>query len=59
MKRIAVGVFYAIGVLAIAYLGLYLYAALTGRSLQPGDPIQIFRNPDAPSYSAATGATLT
>jgi hypothetical protein len=51
MKRIAVWLFYAIGVLAILYLALYTYAAFTGRDLQPGDPIHIFRKPDAPDYS--------
>ena len=51
MKRIAVWAFYAVGALAIAYLALYAYAAFTGRDLQPGDPIHIFRKPDAPSYS--------
>ena len=56
MKRIGVWIFYAIGTLAIAYLALYFYAAFTGRSLQPGDPIHIFRKPDAPNYSAATDA---
>ena len=55
MKRIAVWIFYGIGALAITYLALYAYAAFTGRALQPGDPIHIFRKPDAPSYSAATG----
>ena len=54
MKRIAVFMFYAIGALAISYLALYAYAALTGRGLQPDDPIHIFRKPDAPNYSAAT-----
>jgi hypothetical protein len=54
MKRIAVWVFYGIGALAIVYLALYAYAAFTGRGLQPGDPIHIFRKPDAPDYSAAT-----
>jgi hypothetical protein len=53
MKRIAVFMFYAIGALAIGYLALYGYAALTGRGLEPGDPIHIFRKPDAPNYSAA------
>jgi hypothetical protein len=53
MKRIAVFMFYAIGALAISYLALYAYAALTGRGLEPGDPIHIFRKPDAPNYSAA------
>ena len=51
MKHIAVWLFYAIGVLAILYLALYAYAAFTGRDLQPGDPIHIFRNLEAPSYS--------
>jgi hypothetical protein len=51
MKRIATWVLYCVGVLAIAYLGLYAYAVFTGRDLQPGDPIHIFRKPDAPSYS--------
>ena len=51
MKRVANLVFYAIGALAIGYLALYAYAAFTGRELQPGDPIHIFRKPDAPSYS--------
>jgi hypothetical protein len=51
MKRLAVFVFYVIGALAIGYLALYAYAAFTGRELQPGDPIHIFRKPDAPNYS--------
>lgn len=51
MKRIATWAFYAISTLAILYLALYAYAAFRGHSLQPGDPIRIFRNPDAPSYS--------
>jgi len=51
MKRLAVFAFYAIGALAIAYLALFAYAAFTGRDLQPGDPIHIFRKPDAPNYS--------
>ena len=54
MKRLAVWAFYAIGTLAMIYLALYAYAAFTGRALQPGDPIHIFRNPDAPDYSAAS-----
>ncbi len=53
MKRIAIWAFYGVGALAIAYLALYAYAVFTGRDLQPGDPIHIFRKPDAPSYSAA------
>jgi len=51
MKRIATWAFYAVGILAALYLALYAYASLTGRSLEPGDPIHIFRKPDAPSYS--------
>jgi hypothetical protein len=52
MKRLATWIFYGVGALAIAYLALYAYAMFTGRDLQPGDPIHIFRKPDAPSYSA-------
>jgi hypothetical protein len=51
MKRIAAWALYGVGALAIAYLALYAYAVFTGRDLQPGDPIHIFRKPDAPSYS--------
>jgi hypothetical protein len=51
MKRVAIWAFYGVGALAIAYLALYAYAVFTGRDLQPGDPIHIFRKPDAPSYS--------
>jgi bacteriorhodopsin len=54
MKRFAVWGFYAIGALAMLYLALYAYAAFTARDLKPGDPIHIFRKPDAPDYSAAT-----
>ena len=51
MKRIGTFAFYAVGTLAILYIALYAYRAFTGRNLVPGDPIHIFRNPDAPSYS--------
>jgi hypothetical protein len=51
MKRLAVWAFYGVGAVAIAYLALYGYAVLTGHDLRPGDPIHIFRKPDAPSYS--------
>jgi hypothetical protein len=51
MKRIGIWAFYGVGALAVAYLALYAYAVFTGRDLQPGDPIHIFRKPDAPSYS--------
>ncbi|MDO9561960.1 MAG: hypothetical protein Q7J60_10085 [Bradyrhizobium sp.] len=53
MKRVAIWAFYAVGALAIGYLALYAYAVFTGRDLQPGDPIHIFRRPDAPEYSRA------
>lgn len=56
MKRFATWVFYAVGALAILYLALYAYAAFTGHGFEPGDPIHIFRKPDAPNYSAATDA---
>jgi hypothetical protein len=51
MRRIGAWAFYAVGAIAVLYLALYAYAAITGRQLQPGDPIHIFRKPDAPSYS--------
>jgi hypothetical protein len=51
MKRYAVWVFYLIGALAIGYLALYAYATFTRGNPQPGDPIHIFRKPDAPDYS--------
>ena len=51
MKRLGAWAFYAVGALAVLYLALYAYAAFTGRQLQPGDPIHIFRKPDAPNYS--------
>jgi hypothetical protein len=51
MKRLAVFVFYGVGALAIGYLALFAYARFTGHELQPGDPIHIFRKPDAPNYS--------
>jgi hypothetical protein len=54
MKRLAAWVFYGIGAVAIAYLALYAYAVFTGRDLQPGDPIRIFRKPDAPNYSGVS-----
>jgi hypothetical protein len=52
MKRLATWVLYAVGAIAIAYLALYAYAVFRGNDLQPGDPIRIFRKPDAPNYSA-------
>jgi hypothetical protein len=53
MKRVATWALYAVGALAVAYLALYAYVAFTERSFEPGDPIHIFRKPDAPNYSAA------
>ena len=51
MKRVGKWAFYAVSTLAILYLALYAYAAFTGRRFTPGAPIEIYRNPDAPSYS--------
>jgi hypothetical protein len=59
VKRIAVGIFYAIGALALGYLALYAYAMWHGHDLRPGDPIQIFRRNDAPDYSAAGAIAFT
>ena len=51
MKRVGAWLFYLVGVVAVGYLALYAYAMFTGRDITPGDPIHIFRKPDAPSYS--------
>lgn len=51
MRRLAEWTFYAIGFVAILYLALYAYAIFRGREFVPGDPIRIFRSPDAPDYS--------
>ncbi|WP_407148695.1 hypothetical protein [Bradyrhizobium sp. ORS 86] len=51
MKRVGIWLFYLVGALAIGYLALYAYVTFTGRNVTPGDPIHIFRKPDAPSYS--------
>jgi hypothetical protein len=51
MKRLGLWIFYCVGALAIGYLALYAYVAYTARDFRPGDPIHIFRKPDAPSYS--------
>ena len=51
MSRLGLWALYAIGTLAILYLALYAYVTWTGRDFSPGDPIHIFRKPDAPSYS--------
>jgi hypothetical protein len=57
MKRAAEWALYVIGAIAMSYLALYLYAALTQPNFQPGDPIRIFRKPDASNYSAGPAAT--
>jgi hypothetical protein len=51
MKRVAMWTFYAVSVLAILYVALHIYLAFSGPHLTPGEPIRIFRRPDAPSYS--------
>ncbi|MDU1667297.1 MAG: hypothetical protein E6833_13890, partial [Bradyrhizobium sp.] len=51
MKRIGTWALYLVGTVAILYLALYAYAVLTQREFTPGDPIHIFRNPEAPNYS--------
>lgn len=51
MKRLAVWLFYVVGVLSVAYLLAYVYLALTAPRITPGDPIEIYRDPDAPNYS--------
>ena len=59
MKRAMEWALYVIGLLAVSYLALYLYAALTQPNFVPGDPIRIFRKPDAPNYSAGSEPTNT
>jgi hypothetical protein len=51
MKRIGNFAIYSVGALAILYLAFYAYAVLRPHGFAPGKPIQIYRNPDAPSYS--------
>jgi hypothetical protein len=51
MKRLGIWTVYLIGALSIGYLALYAYATFTQPKLVPGEPIQIFRRPDAPKYS--------
>ncbi len=51
MKRAAAWLVYLVGALAIGYLALYAYVTFTRPKLVPGEPIQIFRKPDAPNYS--------
>lgn len=51
IQRIATWALYVVGTVAILYLALYAYAVFTRRDFVPGDPIHIFRNPEAPSLS--------
>ncbi|MET0968206.1 MAG: hypothetical protein ABWY18_03305 [Tardiphaga sp.] len=51
MKRVGTWLIYIVGAVAIAYLALYAYAMFKRPDLTPGEPIQIFRKPDAPNYS--------
>lgn len=51
MKRLAIWLFYIVGALSAVYLLVYFYLMLTVPRLTPGDPIEIYRDPDAPSYS--------
>ncbi|NVN85006.1 MAG: hypothetical protein HXX15_02860 [Rhodopseudomonas sp.] len=51
MKRVAIWLAYGVGALACLYLALYTYRMLTAPNLAPGEPIHIFRKPDAPKYS--------
>lgn len=53
MKRAATWLMVLIGVLAVAWLAAYFYIMLTAPRIKPGDPIEIYRDPDAPSYSMA------
>ncbi|MGX9391823.1 hypothetical protein ACWX0K_00440 [Nitrobacteraceae bacterium UC4446_H13] len=48
--------FYIVGALSVAYLLAYVYLALTAPRITPGDPIEIYRDQDAPSYSMAPAA---
>ena len=51
MKRIAIWLFYIVGAVSVAYLLAYVYLVLTAPRITPGDPIEIYRDQDAPSYS--------
>ena len=50
MKLVAGRAFYVVGALAVRSLAPHAYAVISG-GLVPGDPIHIFRKPDAASYS--------
>jgi len=49
LTRIGTWAIYLVGTLAIIYLALYAYAVITRQEFVPGDPIHIFRNPEAPT----------
>ena len=51
MRRVAEWALYLVGALGVIYLLLYVYTILTQPNFAPGDPIRIFRKPDAPNYS--------
>ena len=51
LKRAGTFAIYVVGAVAIGYLALYAYVMFTRPQLVPGEPIQIFRKPDAPKYS--------
>lgn len=51
LKRAGSIVIYVVGAIAIGYLALYAYVMFTRPQLVPGEPIQIFRKPDALKYS--------
>ena len=51
MRRIAIWILWVLGALAVCYVALTLYARFTAPRLTPGDPIEIYRDPDAPNYS--------
>lgn len=57
MKRLAIWLFYLVGALSVAYLLAYLYLALTAPRITPGDPIEIYRDQNAPSYSMTMPST--
>ena len=50
MKLVAVRGFYVVGALAVRSLAPHAYVVISGRFV-PGNPIHIFRKPDAASYS--------
>lgn len=51
MKSVGTWIVYVVGAISLGYLALYAYATFTRPHLTPGEPIQIFRKPNAPNYS--------